>query len=153
MKEYISLQEESDTRARSQQLNAKDELSGFLHSMGWDYMLTVTTRKPWHDAISLNREVYKSLNRSTAVERAFLCTEPYYLRSGVHVHGLVKVDSKYREFVSPSNVWQGLFNRFGRSKVDFVRSHEAVAGYCSKYVTKSSGDYYFHGRTDFWKGD
>lgn len=127
-----------------------EAMAEFLKSYEWDYFLTVTTRKPWHDSYALKREAFKTLNQVTATERAFLCTEPYYIRSGVHLHGIVKVDKKYKEFVPLNRIWGNMFQRFGRSKVEFARSNEAVAGYCGKYVLKSSGDYDLYGRSNNW---
>ncbi len=149
--EIESWQEEREARIRRQQLGAREQLGAYLQSFPWSYFITVTTRKPWKDSISLNREAYRVLNEATAVERSFLCTEPYYLRGGVHLHGLVKADDKYEQFIPTRDIWQRLFTRFGRSKVEVVRSLENVTGYCSKYVTKSTGDYYFWGRKTFWE--
>lgn len=150
MIEQMTWEEEREARVRRHQVEARDSLSSYLQSRDWDYFITVTTRKPWHDAIALNREAYSKLNGITAIERAFLCTEPYYVRSGVHLHGLVKADKKYVEFIPTQRIWQGLFTRFGRSKVELVHNLEQVTGYCSKYVTKSQGDYYFWGRKELW---
>lgn len=150
VKESLTWNEEREASRRSLQLRARDGLAESLRSMPWDYYFTVTTRKPWHDAIALSREVYHKLNELTAVERSFIATEPYYLRSGVHAHGLVKTDVKYMSFVPTGTIWCGLFNRFGRSSVDLIRSSADVSMYCSKYVTKSTGDYFFWGRKEFW---
>ncbi|MBA7540938.1 hypothetical protein ES705_33241 [subsurface metagenome] len=150
---FPSRTEEIEARCRVQALGARAELSTYLQTMSWDYFLTVTTRRPWQDSIALNREVYTNLNCATAVERAFICTEPHYIRSGVHAHGIVKVDIKYRAFIPTSLIWSNLFQRFGRSSVDLVRSQGDVSMYCSKYVTKSSGDYNFWGRNVFWQGE
>lgn len=151
MTETMTWEEEREARARRHQLGARDSLSTYLQGFDWSYFITVTTRKPWQDAIALNREAYTMLNEVTAVERAFLCTEPHYIRSGVHLHGVVKADAKYVEFIPTERIWRSLFTRFGRSKVEVIRSQEQVTGYCSKYVTKSQGDYYFWGRKELWQ--
>lgn len=141
---------EREANRKSTKLKARDELSEMLRGKDWDYYITVTTRKIWKDSIALSRECYKKLTEITAVERAFLATEPYYIRSGVHLHGIVKVDDKYRQFVKPYKIWRGLYSRFGRSDVQMVKSGEDVSSYCSKYVVKGEGDYYFWGRKDYW---
>lgn len=91
------------------------------------------------------------------VARAFLACEPF--QSGdVHIHGIVAgyPPGWKPEIDLPWDIWAGLFERFGRAKVEACNSYEAVTAYCAKYILKQQGrvgDYYeVFGDAFAWRG-
>ena len=86
------------------------------------------------------------------VGKAFIAVEPHKSCSGLHVHGLMSFAGN-NEKLRPYLVWRNLFEEYGRSKVDYIRSKENVSDYCAKYVTKEMGwwDYDFYGKPRYWK--
>lgn len=78
-------------------------------------------------------------------KRAFIVAEPH--QSGdLHTHGIMAGGlPQQRPINLPWDIWQGLFNRFGRAKVESPRQGEAVSMYCAKYLLKQQHracDYY-----------
>jgi hypothetical protein len=62
----------------------------------------------------------------------FYALEQNPSRDGFHVHALwADTASVFRK-----EVWAAWFKRYGRARIEPVRSFEDVSGYCSKYVTK-----------------
>ena len=120
----------------------KEEMARWIQRQpdSWDFFFTVTTRTESTDPHSLLLRVVRALS-GLHVLRAFLVSEPFYLRKGYHVHGLVTL---HRATSSNPNtgrlLWQRLHERFGRSKVEIPRSMSDVANYCAKYLTKSDLD-------------
>ncbi len=116
----------------------------FLQEHHWDYFLTVTFRKPRMDPYYAIRDVWRCVEDHQAT-RGFLVAEPHISRN-LHIHGIVSgAPPEWRpEIDLPWVIWNDCFHRFGRSKIDLVRSQGDVAGYCSKYVVKqlNQGDHY-----------
>jgi hypothetical protein len=81
--------------------------------------------------------------------------EPF--QSGdLHIHGLLAGDDAWRpQMKLPWDIWQGLFEKFGRAKVEAINDTNAVAMYCAKYLLKQQSrvcDYYeVFGHTRHWK--
>lgn len=71
----------------------------------------------------------------------------------MHIHGLISDGEGSFEprLLLPWDQWDKLFHRFGRTKVELIRSEEAVRKYCAKYVLKGAGDYNFYGHAYFWR--
>jgi hypothetical protein len=127
--------------------------SDYLQSYNWDYFLTATFRGSWRDSLKASDAVWEALYGCNA-QRAFLAVEKHrYPNWNCHVHGLVSGYSPGWEppMLLPWEIWQTLFQRFGRSQVSAVRSIEDVASYCSKYVVKRMSHYGFYGQTMFWR--
>lgn len=59
-------------------------------------------------------------------------------RPGYHVHALWADPSELHAGVQVqrSEIWQRWFKRYGRSKIEPIKSVDDVADYCSKYVCK-----------------
>lgn len=116
----------------------REELGAWLATLEWSYFLTVTCaipRKP-HQSLSLLTSIKRNL-QPFLPSLVFLGTEQH-LSSLLHVHGLYR----HGLIAVPARViWQSLFKQFGRSKVEVVRSQEAVSRYCTKYVVKELTDY------------
>ncbi len=123
----------------------KEQYAEFLQGYNWDYVLTSTFRKPRREPYYALQHVWHRLQNYN-VARAFLVAEPH--QSGdLHIHGLAAgAGPGWRpEMALPWDIWQGLFKRFGRAKVEACNSQEAVTGYCAKYLLKQQSracDYY-----------
>jgi len=130
--------------------------SDWLQTKHWDYFFTTTFRSP-------RKEPYYALNhcwhelKNHHVARAFIGVEPH--KSGdLHLHGLLagRGGGWQPEIKLPWDIWEGLFERFGRSKVEACNSQEAVTAYCAKYVLKaqsSASDHYgVYGTKFAWRG-
>ena len=55
-----------------------------------------------------------------------------------------------RRFTDSIKAHEAVWERFGRTKVEEIRSSEDVASYCAKYVVKRLSDYGFYGQPAFW---
>lgn len=62
----------------------------------------------------------------------FYAVEQNPSRDGHHVHALWA----HAVGVQRSRAWRKWFDRFGRARIEPVRSHEDVSNYCAKYVAK-----------------
>ncbi len=105
---------------------------------GWDTFITQTfSYEMSRDQadVALAR-VQAFLAKRYRLSHGFLGAELH--RSGsVHLHGLFGTASPIRR----SALWEALHSRFGFARVVPARSHEAVAAYCTKYVTKSLAEW------------
>lgn len=126
----------------------KDErhaLSEWLSLFPWTFFITVTFRwwaRP--EQAQPHFEYVRSALARYRPEHLFLGSE-LHKKGDLHIHGLyAEGQGAYvAGFGAPRDIdiWSTLFKRFGRSKVEPVRSIEAVAAYCTKYVTKDLTDY------------
>lgn len=132
---------------------ARSAYADYLQSLHWDFFITVTFRNHWRDSIKAHEAVWNALHYDSNVKRAFLAVERHrYPNWQVHVHGLVSdYDGSWRPgMLLPWSMWENLFKRFGRTRVEQIRSSEDVSGYCAKYVTKRVSEYGFYGAGKFW---
>jgi len=133
------------------------EWAGWLESFSWDYFITVTFREPLpkHRAETVLRSCGKTLYKRLRPERLFLGAEPH-ISTYMHLHGLYKAAhgtdtwaSMQHNTEAPSDVWRPLFETFGRSKVERIRSPEDTAKYVSKYCVKACETYELYTADDF----
>ena len=121
----------------------KQELAKWLtDSFQWDYFLTVTFR--WWARPEQSQPHFSYIRRaltSYAPQHLFLGAE-LHKKGDLHVHGLYQ-SAVLAEAPWPraQELWHVLFKRFGRSKVEVIRSQGDVVNYCTKYVTKELTDY------------
>lgn len=135
----------------------KEGYADFLKSYNWDYFMTVTFEKPRLDPYYAMKTVYNTLEKNN-VARAFMGCERFKTGGDeLHIHGLVSgppVGWK-PEINMPWEIWEDLFEKHGRSKIEAANSQEAVSGYCSKYILKDQSkvmDYYdFFGSKLSWE--
>lgn len=134
----------------------REEYAEWLKGYNWDYFMTVTFRKAKKEPYYALESVYREL-RNFYVARAFLGCEPH--QSGdLHIHGILSgaAPGWKPEISLPWEIWNGLFKRFGRSKVEACNSAEAVSSYCAKYILKQQSrvcDYYaVYGSPLDWRG-
>lgn len=86
--------------------------------------------------------------------RAFIVAEPF-TTGDLHIHGLT-THNQHQKQMLPWQIWNVLFERFGRSTVRMVDSHKLKASYyVSKYVMKGQNrqiDHYeFFGESKAWR--
>ncbi|GAI95198.1 unnamed protein product [marine sediment metagenome] len=128
----------------------------WLQGYNWDYFFTSTFRNPRKEPYYALKHVLNELKEHD-VARAFLGVEPH--QSGdLHIHGILagRGEGMRPEVALPWDIWDGLFKRFGRAKVEACNTQEAVTGYCAKYILKEQGraaDYYeVYGNRLAWQG-
>ena len=134
----------------------RSHYSDMLKAYNWDYFFTVTFRSPRREPYYAMKHVWSDLQKHH-VGRAFMGVEPF-VSGDLHIHGLLsgRPPGWLPEIDLPWDIWDSLFHRFGRSKVEACNSPLAVASYCSKYVLKAQSsciDHYdFFGDAFNWKG-
>jgi hypothetical protein len=133
----------------------KQAYTDWLKSYNWDYFFTTTFRSARREPYYAAKHLWTELKKFN-VGRSFVGVEPH--QSGeLHCHGLIAgVAPGWKpELCLPWDIWNGLFKRFGRSKVEACNSQEAVTGYCAKYILKQQSrvcDYYYvFGDALWWK--
>lgn len=78
--------------------------------------------------------------------RAFTAVE-YHKLGGVHLHSLVAYDLTPREDYRSVELATAKYcnKAFGWTSCSSVKNQATVSLYCSKYVTKSDGEYFLFG--------
>lgn len=134
----------------------RQEYAEWLQGYNWDYFLTSTFRKPRIEPYYALKHVWNELSNHW-VARGFLGVEPH--QSGdLHIHGIVAGNPPgwQPEIDLPWDIWDGLFHRFGRARVEACNTNEAVTAYCAKYILKQQhrvADYYgVYGSRLAWQG-
>lgn len=121
-----------------------EQMAGWVSSLApWQVICHLT----WRDRVgddgvargisveSAARSYEGFMRRSYPHLSYFYAVEPNPSRFGTHVHALwADARGVYRK-----EAWASWFKRFGRARIEPVRSFEDVSGYCSKYVTKAGG--------------
>ena len=123
-----------------------DALAEWLQADSWDYFFTITCRRERRDSIAFIRDV----SQVVQYDRMFIACEPHRYSYNLHAHGLIAVETAVQLpwrgdswQSTPHELWDKWFHKFGRSRVEPIRSMHDVASYCSKYVTKiTDGDNY-----------
>jgi hypothetical protein len=119
--------------------------SDYLQGFKWDYMATITFKRPIRDSIYHGKRISSALADSRLVRRSFLISEPH-TTGYIHYHGLVRGDT---EGSGPGLLDRALIGkllqhecttRFGYSLVTVIKNMNEVSGYCCKYVSKAAGD-------------
>lgn len=133
----------------------------WLETFRWDYFLTVTLRDPlpaYRGESTLN-SIGRQLCKRHKPELLFVGAERH-LSLNMHFHGLYlstyaghERDAEWqREMylkIESTEIWQTLFNTYGRSRVDVVRSAKDVSKYVSKYCVKELDCYAMFGRREW----
>jgi hypothetical protein len=139
---------------RGQEIRQK--YAEWLQGYNWDYLATITFRSPREEPYYALTHVWSELGKHN-VARAFLGVEPH--QSGdLHIHGLLAgcPPGWLPDIALPWEIWDGLFHRFGRARVEACNTREAVTAYCSKYILKEQSrvaDYYgIYGSKLSWQG-
>jgi len=116
------------------------EMSAWVHDLApWQVIshLTFAFRDKFDRGVSIaaaQRAFEKFMRRQLSDVSYFYAIERNGQAAGVghHVHALfADCTGMLRTFV-----WEKWFNRYGRAKIEPVRSQEDVTGYCAKYVCK-----------------
>lgn len=124
---------------------ARDALSNYLQSRTWDVMFTAT----FASRVRYPRQAVEKTQRIIPVcRKTFVVAEPHRL-GGYHTHGLVEFNAIGDFDRVAGNLLDNL-RRVGYSRVETVRSVGAVSAYCTKYLTKTLGDWDFTGGRLAW---
>jgi hypothetical protein len=112
----------------SQKLEMSAWVSGLAH---WQVIAHHTF--VWEASIwSAQKSYEKFMKRECKDVSYFYACEENPSRDGHHVHALW-ADSTG---VHRSHIWERWKERFGRNRIEPVKSRDDVVSYCSKYVTK-----------------
>ena len=130
----------------------RQEYAEWLQGYNWDYFLTSTFLLPRKEPYYALQAVWHELTWH-GVARAFLVAEPH--ESGdLHIHGIAAGHPGSPNLALPWDIYDGLFKRFGRAKVEACNDQGAVSSYCAKYLLKQQSrvcDYYeVFGRPTAW---
>lgn len=120
-----------DYRKLQMQLD-KLQMVQWVHSLApWQVIAHLTFR--WEVSLDSARRLYERFMRKKLASLSyFYAEEQNPSRDGYHVHALwADCKGLYRK-----EAWHSWFHRFGRARIEPVRSEGDVASYCSKYVTK-----------------
>jgi hypothetical protein len=117
-------------RVKAAQLNV--EMGDWVHSLApWQVIAHLTFA--WEASVWSASRCYEKFMRSELRGVSyFYALEQNPGRDGHHVHALW-VDCKN---LKRSDIWREWFARYGRNRIEPVRSPGDVADYCAKYVTK-----------------
>jgi len=132
------------------QYQVKEAYVMYLSTIPWDFFVTGTTRydltlksarrlaERWYARIRL-------LNQTMF----FWVAEPFELKDGHHIHGLLKLpDCSKQYFDILTGSWQWATGNSDNEKTKWNYLHlvnydprRGAAGYCAKYVLKSHSDF------------
>lgn len=100
----------------------------------------------WECSLDSGRRVYERfMQRHLARVSYFYALEQNPSRDGFHVHALwADAGTVFRK-----EVWSQWFTRYGRARIEPVRSHDDVSSYVSKYVTKACS--WWNVRLQWWR--
>jgi len=120
------------------------EWVAWLAAYPWHYFLTVTFRDlvPMHRQESVLHAVGQTLVHNFVTDRLFLVSEAHKSQT-LHLHGLYRIATEREDIrkYAMGAIWKVLFDKFGRSKVEYPRDEIDVAEYATKYCLKTGGYY------------
>jgi hypothetical protein len=109
-----------------------ERMAEWVHGLApWQVILHFTFA--WEASLDSGRRCFEKFMRQHYPRVSyFYALEQNPCRDGFHVHALWS-DSRN---VFRKEAWAAWFAKYGRARIEPVRSQEDVAGYCAKYVTK-----------------
>jgi len=120
---------------RDKTLQRKFDSEQMADWVNWlaDWQVIAHLTFSWECSLESGRRVYERfMKRHLARVSYFYALEENPGRDGFHVHALwADAGSVFRK-----EAWSAWFTRYGRARIEPVRSHEDVSGYCAKYVCK-----------------
>lgn len=110
----------------------KEQMSDWVNWLA-DWQVISHLTFSWECSLDSGRRVYERfMKRHLARVSYFYALEENPSRDGFHVHSLwADAGSVFRK-----EAWSAWFQRYGRARIEPVRSHQDVSGYCAKYVCK-----------------
>jgi len=137
---------------------AKDAYVEYLDTIDWTYFITGTTRYEltMRSARRLSHRWFNDVRSPGDESMFFWVSEPFELKDGHHIHGLLKVPTQM-PYSALQDTWQRSAgnhiteNRDGVLKWDLekwssmhLRKYKkgvGAHGYCAKYIMKNRSDY------------
>ena len=139
---------DQDLSSRELSYQAKEALSDFIQTYPWDFFFTATFKHRLNFPISA---VSKVANMVSTAGRSFIVAEQFIL-GGMHTHGLIWCEGSDLESRNIDRLlavekarYDVSLHKLGWSRVEYVENIGGSAGYCSKYLMKSTGDWNFYG--------
>lgn len=132
------------------------DYANYLLEFPWDGYITQTFRKRRNDAFNAALAWWRCMESKLGWTMAYTAVE-YHRLGGVHLHSLVANEAidwtnkiqAGREVVHRLATTKKYSDKaFGFTACSTAKNLATVSLYCSKYVTKSQGEYYFFGDWD-----
>jgi hypothetical protein len=111
-----------------------EQMAGWVHQLKpWQVISHLTFE--WEASQDSTRRNYEKFMRQQLPDvDYFYAVERNPSRAGNHVHALWHRPME----IARKGAWSEWYARYGRARIEPVRSQEDVTGYCAKYVTKES---------------
>jgi hypothetical protein len=119
----------------------------FIAKQNWDWFVTLTTRH----ALSLpaaRRQADRFFKRLCDVslpceKKFFWAAEPFDLKDGYHLHGLLKTEAPFGTIIDVYQVTSGAKRQHSWAGVELRKydPQKGAAMYCAKYIQKRMCDY------------
>lgn len=116
----------------------RKQYANWLSEEPWDYFFTGTFGDGDYSPNGARRAAQRFFRGFPTKELIVLFIESGKLYGKVHLHGLLRFRTGQRP--TARTIWSRWFDKYGRAKVEEIRSQEKVANYCCKYVTKHMKD-------------
>ena len=131
-REYQQLLEKQDEELRLKKILKKFEMADWVHGLKpWEVIANMTF--VWECSLdSATRCHEKFMKRELPSVSYFYALEANPGRKGYHIHALFSDTYGVRR----SLVWKKWFDKYGRNRIEPVKSKMNVTSYVSKYVTK-----------------
>jgi hypothetical protein len=109
-----------------------DEMAAWVNALKpWQCISHLTFE--WEASLDSTRRNFEKFMRKELPDvDYFYAIESNPSRAGHHVHALWHRPME----ISRKVAWSEWFNRYGRARIEPVRSSEDVTGYCAKYILK-----------------
>jgi len=116
------------------QVHLVAEMASWLGAMRpWQVISHLTF--PWEASVWSAKRCYeKFMSKELRGTEFFYSPEPNPNREGFHIHALWYCSKEIERRLA----WSQWFQRYGRARIEPVRSNEDVTNYCSKYVVKEA---------------
>lgn len=121
----------------------KAAFAEWLGRYHWDYFLTVTFREPLppHRGQNVLNSIARTIKRVAGEPRMLFLGMEQHTSSFLHCHGLYMRKMGNGGLIYAHQLWKPLFDTYGYSRVEEVRSQSDAAKYVTKYCVKALADY------------
>ncbi len=133
-RDYQRLLAESDFKLEMRQLLQKHAMEDWIRTLKpWEVIAHMTW--PWECSMDAAMKCYERFMRKTLPDVSyFYALEANPGRRGYHVHALLSDTLG----VQRKEVWRKWFEKYGRNRIEPIKSSSQVSSYCAKYLCKEA---------------